>query len=316
MFLILLKLLKFEVTLRFSIEPKAIVAALLLFAGIFLLTLVSNIFQIQTTNPLELLHGGQTGEKEPKTKILLTIIGILALSGGYGFALFTKRPTEALGAFFLAIILVMVGTYALFVAGSITLLKLLRKNRKFYYQTKHFSVISGMLYRMKQNAVGLANICILSTAVLVTVSITVSLYVGMGDTIKNTFPHEFRVTQYLEKGEEREEADRIIKEELKDKGVRAKDWISYSSATFNAQRKGDRFELLEFGKSVDETCQLTLIPVSDYNKVEGKNIKLKDEEAMIFSDTPNYGQDKIQIETMEYQIRKEIQEWRLAEKKD
>lgn len=315
MFLILLKLLQFEVTLQFAIETKAITAAVLLFAGIFIVTLIYNIFQIQIANPLELLRGGQTGEKEPKTKILLTVIGILSLGSGYGFALFTQKPMEALGSFFMAIILVMVGTYALFVAGSITLLKLLRKNKNFYYQTRHFPVVSGMIYRMKQNAVGLANICILSTAVLVTVSITVSLYVGMGGIIKDTFPHEFRVTQYLEKGEEREEVDKIIDEELEKQGVKAKDLIAYSSATVSAVKRGENFEIIDFGRGMEDSCEITMIPVSDYNKVEGTNIKLGEKEAMIFSDTKNYNQKEIQINDRNYHIIKEIDSWKVAEKK-
>lgn len=167
-----------------------------MFSGIFAANLLFNLIQIKLANPIELLHGGKQGEKEPKTKIIMTIIGVAALGGGYYIAQTTESPLTAMGLFFVAVILVIIGTYALFTAGSIALLKLLKKNKKFYYNTKHFTSVSGMLYRMKQNAVGLANICILSTMVLVMVSTTVALYVGMEDILKTRFPHDVTISEW------------------------------------------------------------------------------------------------------------------------
>jgi len=184
MFLILLKILQFKVPMGFIISTNSIVKTVILFGFIFVLTLINNMRQIHLAKPVELLKGGQVGEKEPKTKWILTLIGILSLGAGYYIALTTESPLAALNMFFLAAILVMIGTWALFTAGSIALLKILRKNKKFYYKTNHFINVSGMIYRMKQNAVGLANICILSTTVLVMLSTTVSLYIGMEDVLR------------------------------------------------------------------------------------------------------------------------------------
>lgn len=192
MFLLLLKILHYDIRMGFSVSAQSIVTTIVLFAGIFLLTLVYNLLQIKLANPVELLRGGSQGEKEPKTKLLLAIFGA-ALGTGYYIAITTESPVSALGMFFIAVLCVILGTYALFIAGSIVLLKLLRRNKRYYYQTKHFTAVSGMIYRMKQNAVGLANICILSTMVLVMVSTTVSLYVGVDDVLKTRFPNEFQI---------------------------------------------------------------------------------------------------------------------------
>ena len=137
---------------------------------LFLAVLLWNLLRIGWTRPIELLRSDRAGERERKTKRLLAIFGLTALLGGYGIALLTRVPVNALLLFCVAVILVMIGTYCLFTAESIALLKDLRANKAFYYQTLHFIAVSGLLYRMKQNAVGLANICILACMVLVTVS--------------------------------------------------------------------------------------------------------------------------------------------------
>ena len=183
----LLKILHFEVGLTFSISVSSIGKTVILFIVIFSMTLIYNLLQIRLSNTMELLLGGKKGEKEPKTKWLMTIFGVAALAVAYYIALTTESPMDALMKFFVAVILVILGTYALFVAGSVAFLKILRKNKKFYYNSKHFTAVSGMIYRMKQNAVGLANICILSTMVLVMISTTVCLYMGMEDILDTRF---------------------------------------------------------------------------------------------------------------------------------
>lgn len=191
MYFILRKILSHNIPMNFHMSFSYIFPVLGLFGIIFVMTLLYNLMQVQLANPMELLRGSNQGEKEPKTKWLLTIIGVLAIGTGYYIALTTESPIEALTLFFVAVICVIIGTYALFTAGSIVMLKILRKNKKFYYKTKHFTTISGMIYRMKQNAAGLANICILSTMVLVMVSTSVSLYAGMDNILDTRFPKDF-----------------------------------------------------------------------------------------------------------------------------
>lgn len=207
----LYKLTGFNISIQFQISFDAIRISCILFGIIYLCTLIYNLMQIKLSKPVELLHGGNVGEKEPKTKIIMTIIGILSLGTGYYISFVTKSPIDALNLFFVAVLLVIIGTYCLFTAGSIALLKMLRKNKNFYYKPRHFTAVSGMICRMKQNAVGLANICILSTMVLVMVSTCVSMYVGVDDAMKTRYPAEIAVqASYTDKmtGEE-ELLDRI-----------------------------------------------------------------------------------------------------------
>lgn len=179
-------------TPQFSIlpSPSAMVATALLIGGILLLNLLLDLGRVGLQKPVELLREGAVGEREPKSRWFLALLGILALGGGYAIAITTRSALDALALYFVAVILVIIGTYCLFTALSILVLKLLRRNKKFYYQTTHFIGVSGMLYRMKRNAVGLANICILCTMVLVMVSGTLSLYLGVQAGIRDRFPRD------------------------------------------------------------------------------------------------------------------------------
>ena len=194
--LVLLRITGLEVPFGFTISASGIGNMAICFAAIFLATMLYNLVQVQKANAIELLHSANQGEKEPKTRWFLAILGVLALGGGYVIAIVTEDPLGALLMFFVAVLLVILGTYCLFTAGSIALLKIMRKNKTYFYKTKHFISVSGMIYRMKQNAVGLANICILSTMVLVMVSGTISLYLGIDDIISTQYPRDIAIAGY------------------------------------------------------------------------------------------------------------------------
>ena len=213
MLLLLFKVLSANITFGFEIPGGAIRNTLGLFGIIFALSLIYNIVQVYRAKPVELLRGGRIGEKEPRTKWVLAVIGILCLGAGYYLALTTEAPLAALNTFFLAVLLVMIGTYCLFTAGSIAVLKLLRRNKQFYYQARHFISVSGMIYRMKQNAVGLANICILSSAVIVVLSTTVSLYVGVEDAVRTRYPRNVVVHAEDVSDRQAAELDALIAEQ-------------------------------------------------------------------------------------------------------
>lgn len=210
MFLILMKMIAVSSVPKFQMEMTSVFMTGSYFLAIYFVTFLYNLCKIHLSNPVELLHGTEAGEKEPKTKILMTLIGLCCIGFGYYFALTTKSPMAAMNTFFIAVILVVIGTYALFTAGSIALLKLMRKNKHFYYRTGHFFSISGMIYRMKQNAAGLANICILSTMVLISISTTVSLYAGIQTTIAARSPKEIDVTANLSDYEDTAAVDEEI----------------------------------------------------------------------------------------------------------
>ena len=188
--LLLLHILRIPAILGFYVSFQGILVCLLMFGAVFLLILFLNMARVQINRPIELLRGNNTGEREPKAKWLLALLGFICLGAGYYIAVTTESPIQAILLFLVAVLLVMAGTYLLFTAGSIVILKLMRHKKSFYYRTGNFISISGMIYRMKQNAIGLASICILSTGVLLMVSMTVSLYSGMHDIMVNRYPFE------------------------------------------------------------------------------------------------------------------------------
>ena len=191
--LLLLKLIKVPASFGFEVSVPAIRICLEVFGAIFVLILLVNIRKVYKTNPIQLLQAQNAGEKEPKAKWLMAVAGFICLFIGYYIAITTESPLSALALFFVAVVLVMAGTYLLFTAGSIVVLKVLRWNKKFYYKTKNFTAVSGMLYRMKQNAVGLASICILSTGVLLMISSTVCLNSGLDDIMNKRCPADVNV---------------------------------------------------------------------------------------------------------------------------
>ena len=189
--LIICRILKIDVIHGFNyIVPKAILISVLFFSALELLTYIINCIRIAMLRPVELLASRSAGEKEPRLRVVLLILGILSLGAGYAIALATRDPLDATVLFLLAVILVIIGTYFLFVAGSIWVLRMLRRNRRFYYNKRHMTAVSGLIYRMKQNAVGLASIAVLATGVIILVSTTVSLYSGIETTLERNYPED------------------------------------------------------------------------------------------------------------------------------
>lgn len=311
-FLVLLRILHFDVGMKFAIEPDALIGTMLLFGCIFGACLLYNLFQIRLSNPIELLRGGNVGEREPKTKVLLAIIGVLTLGGGYYIALSAEKPMEVIGLFFVAVILVIIGTYALFTAGSIAVLKLMRKNKKYYYQAKHFTSVSGMMYRMKQNAAGLANICILSTMVLVMISSTVAMYTGMEDILNERFPRECIVEAYEPTEENIAFVNQKLEEIFKKHHVTPKNEVKYSYTGTAVIRKGN--ELTCDQKAITaETDYGTayLLTAEEYNRLEGKDISLKEDQVLTYGtkeqfegktivlNEKNYANKKVSMQTVD-----------------
>ena len=284
-YLILLKILHMGGKIEYRVSLASAGMTTILFGVIFILIFLYNLLQMKISNPIELLRGGNTGEREPKTKWIMTIIGIFCLTGGYYIALTTKEPLAALGKFFVAVILVIVGTYFLFMAGSIAFLKILRNKKSYYYKMKHFTAVSGMIYRMKQNAVGLANICILSTMVLVMVSMTVSLYGGMNDVIATRFPYEAKITGSGIDQNEEEQIEEIVNDITVKNHTDSTSQIRFHKGEFTTvyNDKAKKFDMMAAGNYTDSNVsELVMIPLSDYNQIEGKNVKLNENEILLY----------------------------------
>lgn len=249
MIMFLYRIMNIKAQINFTVSASAIVNTILIFGVLYFLTLIYNLMQVKLANPIELLRGGNVGEKEPKSKWLIAIIGLGCLAGGYYIAITTKSPLQVLSLFFVAVLLVIVGTYLLFISGSIVILKALRKNKKFYYNKKHFAAVSGMIYRMKQNAGGLASICVLSTMVLVVVSTTVSMYAGMEGELKQRYPSDISVYSWYKEVPADVNLDDALKEAaadsdkiIADSACNVKDSKSYTYFSWTVFREGTEFK--------------------------------------------------------------------------
>jgi len=307
MFLVLLKILNFKVPMGFSISTQSLIITIILFGIIFILTLLNNLREIHLSKPIELLNGGQVGEKEPKTKWILALIGTISLSSGYYIALKTESPLDAMTLFFFAVILVIIGTYALFTAGSIVILKMLRKNKKFYYRTNNFINVSGMIYRMKQNAVGLANICILSTSVLVMLSTTVSLYIGMDDLLKTRYPRDIAINVGNVSNEYSEILENIILDQTDKLNISINNIVKYHYMPFVATQDKNSFISKDSdSSSYSDICKLNIIPLNEYNSLENKSITLADNEVLVFTFRGELKDNAIDIFGNEFIIKEHL----------
>ena len=312
MFLLITRAIGGDVTLGFFISPKAFSDTGLLFGILFLLIYLKSVFTIGTANPIALLHGGNVGEKEPKAKWFLALVGLVLTGIGYYIALTIQNPVAAVSFFFVAVILVIVGTYLLFTAGSITLLKLLRKNQRFYYRTKHFISISGMIYRMKQNAVGLSNICILSTMVLVMVSSTSCMMVGMEDLIRTRYPNDFGITS-SDTDSRNEEFFAQVDALCKDLGVPVTGKVRYSNMIFTVGEQNGEFitdsDAVNLMPDMESFRLLVFLPLSDYNASTGEDRVLEEKEMLFYSSRVKYPRDSVEVFGEEYHITERLKKF-------
>ena len=280
--LLLLKLVQIPVQFGFSVSVRGMGETAALLGALFLLALLWNLLRLGRSRPIELLHSDSAGEREPKTKRLLALLGLASLLGGYAIAVTTRNPVDALMLFFVAVILVMLGTYCLFTAGSIALLKRLRANKGFYYQTRHFTAVSGLLYRMKQNAVGLANICILACMVLVTVSGTLCLYLGAQTSLDSKYPDDILVTQTLKDGVDPAATLGLVQRAVADAGRQVTNLRYETSASFHARYSGNTL-LTDMSQSGLLT-EVTVLTAEEYSRLTGEAVALGENEVLSYVD--------------------------------
>ena len=274
MFLLLLNLTHMDVTFSAAVQPVVVVLTLLVFCAIFVLLLLANLRQVAFSKPIELLRGGSVGEKEPKVKWPLVVIGVPALAAGYTIAIVVKDVGSAVTLFFVAVLLVIIGTYCLFVAGSIAVLKFMKSRKHFYYKAGNFVSVSGMLYRMKQNAVGLANICILSTMVLVVVATTVSMYAGIDDVIQEGYPHDISMEFFAPRENSRTEVEQLIADSEAATGITIQKAGFYAPMTRNWQMNGADFTNATSIDDAQDFAYVCLMSAEDWESLIGQHYDL------------------------------------------
>lgn len=305
--LLLLKIMHVPAQLGFYVCVPGVAVCAVMFLPVVIVTLFRNVHRVRLSQPIELLRSGNTGEREPKAKWLMALLGFICLGSGYYIAVTTKSPITALGLFFAAVLLVMAGTYLLFTAGSIAVLKMLRWKKSFYYKTKNFTSISGMLYRMKQNAMGLASICILSTGVLLMLSTTVSLNIGIEDSLNDMFPYDagftFNNVTFEEVSGLREAFDEAVEKEK----VPYKEKITQVVLDISIARNGNDMEILTRDTAASANVEyLTIVPKEEYEKISGKTVELKPGEILAFQE--NGGKGNISLNGAVYEVKEWLKE--------
>ena len=305
----LLRLMDAEIPLGFEISKASILYTVILFAVIYLILFLNAFRQIRFSNTIALLRGSSVGEKEPRSKWLLAILGIVSIVIGYGISVSITNPLAAFGLFFLAVLFVVAGTYLLFIAGSIIWLKALRKNKKYYYKASHFINVSNMIYRMKQNAASLASICILSTMVIIAISTTLSLYAGTDNVMKTRYPREVNVNAYLRTANYSDRyfdrAHTLLNDIAAEEGVSVSNEIYMTALGIGAQQEGDTFLTDESGISVNvnNICSLIFTSADDYGRLSGEQPVLDKNEILVYSNTGSpYPYDTLSLMGEEFTV--------------
>ena len=283
------------------VEPKPVIVTAVLFIGIFLLIMLRMIFYIFRLRPVEMLKSENVGEKPPKANWILALIGVALLAGAYYLAVAVIDPLSAMLMFFIAVVMVIIATYLLFISGSVALCKLLQKNKKYYYKTKHFVSLSSMIYRMKRNGAGLASICILSTMVLVTLSSTVCLYAQTEDGIQKRYPHDIMMDLTSDDYTETEPYKEIVSEVLSEYGEEAEnveDFHLYSAAGFQYDDEL-RLSMADYSETgtgdIESIRSIYMIDLEAYNRLTGENREMADDEFLLYPFKADYDYDTISI---------------------
>lgn len=305
---------------------KVVLYTTIVFLMLFVLTFIYNVISIKKLNPVELMKASSTGEREPKVKWIMFLLGIIFLGAGYWLAVSLETPLRALMGFFIAVILVIVGTYFLFTAGSIFILKALKKNKKYYYHPEHMISVSGMLYRMKQNAAGLASIAILATGVLIMISSTVSLYGGVEESIAKMYPQDLYFSSYFITREDTqyntrwvtyEEAEKVLRESADKAGVEVtmfarEEYFETAYILDNDELKAEvenptSSTFFESGLSSSKVKCITFIDTDCYNSLTGENLVLgEDEMALAAMSGGKWKPEKVKIAGLELKCKSRL----------
>lgn len=279
-----------------------------LFAVVYALMLLYNFMQVKLADPIALLHGNNVGEREPKAKWVSAVIGLGCILAGYYLAVRVNGVLQAVNMFFVAVLLVIVGTYELFLSVSIAVLKLLKNNKKYYYKTSHFIAVSGMMYRMKRNAVGLANICVLSTMVLVIISTTVCLYAGVEDALQSSFEKEVDATFYFDGVPAEAARERLtgqFRAVAEDQGRKVTELSEYVDAVFITHRDDNVIELFDNKNGsygFTEMGMLYVMTGRDYEKYTGQPLGAIAHGSVMVASLSGFAQDSIDVFGRTYRV--------------
>lgn len=298
--LLLTRMLGGTASYDFRVEPASVRDSLIVYAVIFVLILINALRQIHLSNPVELLHSENSGEKPPRANWFLAVSGAVLLGISYYFAVTIENPLAAVFVFFAAVLMVMIATYLLFIAGSVAVCRVLQKNKNYYYKTNHFVSVSQMTYRMKRNGAGLASICILATMLLVTLSSTTCLFAGMKDMLRQRYPRNILINTYSTEDADVQRVRNAAKSALERFGEVPENEMEYSYISIAGAFDENTVSLDPTDTDIisADVRYITFVPVRYYNSITGQNISLERNQALIESVKSDYGYDSITIKEL------------------
>ncbi len=307
----LVNMVQGQVDDSFMVEPESLKFTLVIFAVIFALIMIRSLIQVRHTRPLELLRSESAGEKPPRANYLLGFLGLALLGGAYDMAVTISNALSTFTWFFVAVLMVIAGTYLVMISGSVVLCRLLQKWKGYYYKKQHFVSVSSMAYRMKRNGAGLASICILATMVLVMISSTGSLYIGAEDAIAVRYPYDSTVKLYfgrLDELDDRnvEKIQRTMERTLEAQKVtptaeKIFRYVSVSGALLEDRLVTD-FTEVNAVMNYNQVYSLYLLSQADYNQMYGTDIALQPGQAMVRVYNGSWNGSHIQVGALELDV--------------
>lgn len=307
LFLLLLRLSSIPLEAEFTFMPKAFKSTLVYFAFLFFINYISQLWGLGKIQPIELFAGNRKGEKEPRFLWLFSILGVAAMASGYYIAVTARVDSNIFTNFFLAVFWVIVGTNLLFTFGIVSFLKLMRRKKSTYYKAKNFITISGMYYRMKKSAASLVNICIFSTMVIITLTCTISLYIGIEDVVHFAYPYDYTADFGMggpEQGEIQRELSAL--EEKYGIKIRREDIFEYQN--FSCDRSENRFKPAADEMPFSEREEVRLLTLEDYESLTGEKETLSEGEVLIYTTGPDFGYDTVEFLGIQSTVKREVKE--------
>lgn len=308
------KMLGEQAAVGFKVNPFVMVLALIFYGIIFFLILLNSLRQVFRARPIELLHSESAGERPPKARVIPALLGLVLLGTAYYMAITIKEPIMAVFAFFLAVLMVIVGTYLLFIAGSVAYCKLLQKNKNYYYKTNHFISVSQMAYRMKRNGAGLASICILSTMVLVTLSSTICLYAGEERMLQQRYPRDIILSPHTVEAEAIPPFIDYVHKKVSGYGEQIQNELYYPYLNITGKFvDGEVLMSPRYDANlIDDVRSIYIIPADEYSRITGDDPGLSEGEAAIYCKLQPYNYDSIKLDEFgTFNIKKRLENFEL-----
>ena len=312
-----------DTDLDLRISVKALEFTVMFFCGIFLLIYLNSLIKIRRSSASELVKSENFGEKPPRANWLFGLAGIVILAAAYYIAVSIKTPLTALSLFFIAVIMVIVATYLIFIAGSVWICRLLQKNKRYYYKKNHFVSVSSMVYRMKRNGAGLASICILATMVLVMISSTTCLYFGAEDALRDRYPRDISISaSYSGLDSMTDENISALRGEISAAvgGAETENILDYRCASLAGSLENGILDLSEASiystamTTYDYVAEVYIVPLADYNAIAGTNESLGSDEAMIYAYRMDYTDKTFAVdELVSFRVKKVLDSFPIAD---